>query len=166
MIYSVIQIRFCSVVHNDTQLLPNICRQNKASNRFFFSFSFRGSYHAQNYQNPNLFSKRKWTCQWILVQHSRTEQKFFYKQQLFWQQANFCFYFKNHKNAASLLMESDRLINSLPQVKWTERAVTVASRLQEECLTFIVANFLHVVQSEGFYVLLQVKVPSSCSVSK
>lgn len=37
MIYSVIQIRFCSVVHNDTQLLPNICRQNKASNRFFFS---------------------------------------------------------------------------------------------------------------------------------
>lgn len=78
-----------------------------------------------------------------------------------WQQANFCFYFKNHKNAAFLLMESDRLINSLPQVKWTEPAVALASRLQEECVTFIVANFLHVVQSEGFSVLLQVKVSSS-----
>lgn len=100
------------------------------------------------------------------MQHSVTELKFSYKQQFFGQQANFCFYFKNHKNVASLLMESDRLINSLPQVKWTERAVAVASRLQEECLTFIVANFLHVVQSEGFYILLQVKVPSSCSVSK
>ncbi|XP_052522484.1 BTB/POZ domain-containing protein 8 [Tympanuchus pallidicinctus] len=67
----------------------------------------------------------------------------------------------NHKNVASLLMESDRLINSLPQVKWTERAVAVASRLQEECLTFIVANFLHVVQSEGFYILLQAQAMSS-----
>uniref|UniRef100_A0A669QWP5 BTB/POZ domain-containing protein 8 n=1 Tax=Phasianus colchicus TaxID=9054 RepID=A0A669QWP5_PHACC len=67
----------------------------------------------------------------------------------------------NHKNVASILMESDRLINSLPQVKWTERAVAVASRLQEECLTFIVANFLHVVQSEGFYILLQAQAMSS-----
>lgn len=57
-------------------------------------------------------------------------------------------------------MESDRLINSLPQVKWTETAVALASRLQEECVTFIVANFLHVVQSDGFSVLLQVKGPS------
>ncbi|XP_064928683.1 BTB/POZ domain-containing protein 8 isoform X5 [Columba livia] len=62
----------------------------------------------------------------------------------------------NHKNAAFLLMESDRLINSLPQVKWTEAAVALASRLQEECVTFIVANFLDIVQSEGFSVLLQV----------
>ncbi|XP_015725861.1 BTB/POZ domain-containing protein 8 isoform X1 [Coturnix japonica] len=67
----------------------------------------------------------------------------------------------NHKNAASILMESDRLINSLPQVKWTERAVAVASKLQEECLTFIVANFLHVVQSEGFHTLLQAQAMSS-----
>lgn len=58
-------------------------------------------------------------------------------------------------------MESDRLINSLPRVKWTETAVAMASRLHEECVTFIVANFLNVVQSEGFSVLLQVKVPSS-----
>ncbi|OXB57914.1 hypothetical protein ASZ78_003900, partial [Callipepla squamata] len=75
---------------------------------------------------------------------------------------DYCNFFqKNHKNAASLLMESDRLINSLPQVKWTEKAVAVASRLQEECLTFIGANFLHVVQSEGFYVLLQAQAMSS-----
>nr|XP_009487805.1 PREDICTED: uncharacterized protein KIAA1107 homolog [Pelecanus crispus] len=67
----------------------------------------------------------------------------------------------NHKNAALLLMESDRLINSLPQVKWTEAAVALASRLQEECITFIVANFLHVVQSEGFSILLQAQAMSS-----
>ncbi|NXX73595.1 K1107 protein, partial [Urocolius indicus] len=58
-------------------------------------------------------------------------------------------------------MESDRLINSLPQVKWTETAVALASRLQEECITFIVANFLQVVQSEGFSILLQSQAMSS-----
>ncbi|NXI39470.1 K1107 protein, partial [Galbula dea] len=58
-------------------------------------------------------------------------------------------------------MESDRLINSLPQVKWTETAVALASRLQEECVAFIVANFLHIVQSEGFSVLLQAQAMSS-----
>ncbi|NWT67922.1 K1107 protein, partial [Prunella himalayana] len=58
-------------------------------------------------------------------------------------------------------MESDRLINSLPRVKWTEAAVALASRLHEECVTFIVANFLHVVQSEGFSVLLQAQAMSS-----
>ncbi|XP_063263562.1 BTB/POZ domain-containing protein 8 isoform X2 [Prinia subflava] len=67
----------------------------------------------------------------------------------------------NHKNAASRLMESDRLINSLPRVKWTQAAVASASRLHEECVTFIVANFLHVVQSEGFSVLLQAQAMSS-----
>ncbi|XP_035188678.1 BTB/POZ domain-containing protein 8 isoform X3 [Oxyura jamaicensis] len=67
----------------------------------------------------------------------------------------------NHKNASFFLMESDRLINSLPQVKWTEAAVAVASRLQEKCITFIVANFLHVVQSEAFYTLLQAQAMSS-----
>ncbi|KAF1564267.1 UNVERIFIED_CONTAM: AP2-interacting clathrin-endocytosis protein, partial [Eudyptes pachyrhynchus] len=58
-------------------------------------------------------------------------------------------------------MESDRLINSLPQVKWTEAAVALASRLQEECVTFIVANFLYIVESEGFSVLLQAQAMSS-----
>nr|XP_013816625.1 PREDICTED: uncharacterized protein KIAA1107 homolog [Apteryx mantelli mantelli] len=67
----------------------------------------------------------------------------------------------NHKNAPFLLMESDRLISSLPQVKWTETAFALASRLQEECITFIVANFLHIVRSEGFYILLQAQAMSS-----
>ncbi|NXE33037.1 K1107 protein, partial [Ptilorrhoa leucosticta] len=58
-------------------------------------------------------------------------------------------------------MESDRLINSLPRVKWTETAVALASRLHEECVTFIVANFPHVVPSEGFSVLLQAQAMSS-----
>ncbi|NWI11247.1 K1107 protein, partial [Crypturellus soui] len=58
-------------------------------------------------------------------------------------------------------MESDRLICSLPQVKWTEKAVALASRLQEECITFIVANFLPIVQSEGFYSFLQAQAMSS-----
>ncbi|GAB0192977.1 BTB/POZ domain-containing protein 8 [Grus japonensis] len=70
-------------------------------------------------------------------------------------------FLQNHKNAAFLLMESDRLINSLPQVKWTEAALALASRLQEECVTFIVANFLHIVQSEGFSILLQAQAMSS-----
>ncbi|KFQ28669.1 Uncharacterized protein KIAA1107 [Merops nubicus] len=58
-------------------------------------------------------------------------------------------------------MESDRLVNSLPQVKWTEAAMALASRLREECITFIVANFLHVIQSEGFSTLLQAQAMSS-----
>ncbi|NXD89642.1 K1107 protein, partial [Chaetorhynchus papuensis] len=58
-------------------------------------------------------------------------------------------------------MESDRLINSLPRVKWTETAVALASQLHEECVTFIVANFPHVAQSEGFSVLLQAQAMSS-----
>ncbi|XP_066412141.1 BTB/POZ domain-containing protein 8-like [Molothrus aeneus] len=75
---------------------------------------------------------------------------------------DYCNFFqKNHKNAALRLMESDRLINSLPRVKWTETAVALAARLHEECVTFIVANFLHVVQSEGFSVLLQAQAMSS-----
>ncbi|KGL82919.1 Uncharacterized protein KIAA1107 [Tinamus guttatus] len=58
-------------------------------------------------------------------------------------------------------MESDRLICSLPQVKWTEKAVALASRLQEECIAFIVANFLHIVKNEGFYSFLQAQAMSS-----
>ncbi|XP_036610906.1 BTB/POZ domain-containing protein 8 isoform X2 [Trichosurus vulpecula] len=67
----------------------------------------------------------------------------------------------NDKNAAFLLMESDRLIISLPRVKWTEAALTMASRLQEECITFIVANFSQIIQSENFALLLQSQAMSS-----
>ncbi|XP_068949943.1 BTB/POZ domain-containing protein 8-like isoform X1 [Petaurus breviceps papuanus] len=67
----------------------------------------------------------------------------------------------NDKNAAFLLMESDRLIISLPRVKWTEAALTMASRLQEECIAFIVANFSQIIQSENFALLLQSQAMSS-----
>ncbi|XP_047375802.1 BTB/POZ domain-containing protein 8 isoform X2 [Sciurus carolinensis] len=61
----------------------------------------------------------------------------------------------NDKNAAFLLMESDRLIISLPRVKWTEAALIMASQLQEECIAFIVENFSKIIQSENFILLLQ-----------
>ncbi|XP_078502447.1 BTB/POZ domain-containing protein 8 isoform X1 [Lissotriton helveticus] len=67
----------------------------------------------------------------------------------------------NQKNAAFLLMESDKLISSLPGVKWAETALTMASQLQEECIVFIVANFSQVIKSESFYNLLQVQGMSS-----
>ncbi|XP_044156734.1 BTB/POZ domain-containing protein 8 isoform X1 [Bufo gargarizans] len=61
----------------------------------------------------------------------------------------------SYRNAAFLLMESDRLINSLPGVKWAERARNLASELQEECVKFIVANFSQIIKSESFANLLQ-----------
>ncbi|XP_058394491.1 BTB/POZ domain-containing protein 8 isoform X2 [Diceros bicornis minor] len=67
----------------------------------------------------------------------------------------------NDKNAAFLLMESDRLIISLPRVKWTEAAVTMASQLQEECIAFIVENFSKIIHSENFALLLQSQAMSS-----
>uniref|UniRef100_F7GDE7 BTB/POZ domain-containing protein 8 n=1 Tax=Monodelphis domestica TaxID=13616 RepID=F7GDE7_MONDO len=67
----------------------------------------------------------------------------------------------NDKNAAFLLMESDRLIISLPRVKWTEAALTMACRLQEECIAFIVENFSQIIQSENFALLLQSQAMSS-----
>uniref|UniRef100_A0A9L0REJ0 BTB/POZ domain-containing protein 8 n=1 Tax=Equus caballus TaxID=9796 RepID=A0A9L0REJ0_HORSE len=67
----------------------------------------------------------------------------------------------NDKNAAFLLMESDRLIISLPRVKWTEAALTMASQLQEECIAFIIENFSKIIQSENFALLLQSQAMSS-----
>ncbi|KAF6109312.1 KIAA1107 [Phyllostomus discolor] len=67
----------------------------------------------------------------------------------------------NDKNAAFLLMESDRLIISLPRVKWTETALTMASRLQEECIAFTIENFPKIVQSENFALFLQSQAMSS-----
>lgn len=66
--------------------------------------------------------------------------------------------FKSPQNAAHLLMEANRLIGSLPRVKWTETALLLASRLQEECVAFMVAHFPDVIQSESFFALLQVKI--------
>lgn len=67
----------------------------------------------------------------------------------------------NDKNAAFLLMETDRLIISLPRVKWTEAALTMASQLQEKCVAFIVENFSSIIQSENFALLLQSQAMSS-----
>ncbi|XP_043733238.1 BTB/POZ domain-containing protein 8 isoform X2 [Cervus elaphus] len=69
----------------------------------------------------------------------------------------------NDKNAAFLLMESDRLIVSLPRVKWTESALIMASQLQEECIAFIIENFSKIIQSENFALLLQSQAMSSTS---
>ncbi|KAL1791022.1 BTB POZ containing [Sigmodon hispidus] len=67
----------------------------------------------------------------------------------------------SHKNAAFLLMESDRLIVGLPRVKWTEAALSMASQLQEECVAFIVENFSEIIESENFTLLLQSQAMSS-----
>ncbi|XP_070602660.1 BTB/POZ domain-containing protein 8 isoform X2 [Erythrolamprus reginae] len=65
------------------------------------------------------------------------------------------------QNAARLLMEANRLLNSLPQVKWTETARKLAFRLQEECVAFMVTNFPEIIQSESFLALLQAQAMSS-----
>uniref|UniRef100_A0A8C3WER2 BTB/POZ domain-containing protein 8 n=1 Tax=Catagonus wagneri TaxID=51154 RepID=A0A8C3WER2_9CETA len=67
----------------------------------------------------------------------------------------------NDKNAAFLLMESDRLIISLPRVKWTEAALAMASQLQEECIAFIIGNFPKIIHSENFTLFLQSQAMSS-----
>ncbi|KAK2499740.1 hypothetical protein MC885_004256 [Smutsia gigantea] len=67
----------------------------------------------------------------------------------------------NDKNAAFLLMESDRLLISLPRVKWTEVTLTMASQLQEECIAFIIKNFSRIIKSENFALLLQSQAMSS-----
>ncbi|XP_029473534.1 AP2-interacting clathrin-endocytosis protein isoform X2 [Rhinatrema bivittatum] len=61
----------------------------------------------------------------------------------------------DHRNAAFLLMESDKLISSLPGVKWAEKTLALASELQEECIGFIITNFSEIIKSESFYHLLQ-----------
>ncbi|XP_040589391.1 BTB/POZ domain-containing protein 8 isoform X2 [Mesocricetus auratus] len=67
----------------------------------------------------------------------------------------------NHRNAAFLLMESDRLLMGLPRVKWTEAALSMASQLQEECVVFIVENFSKTIETENFTLLLQSQTMSS-----
>ncbi|XP_042318885.1 BTB/POZ domain-containing protein 8 isoform X2 [Sceloporus undulatus] len=65
------------------------------------------------------------------------------------------------QNAAQVLMEANQLIGTLPQVKWTEAALSLASRLQEECIAFMVMNFPEIIQSESFSTLLQFQAMSS-----
>ncbi|KAM8930033.1 BTB/POZ domain-containing protein 8 isoform 2-T2 [Pelodytes ibericus] len=67
----------------------------------------------------------------------------------------------SYRNAAFLLMESDRLISSLPGVKWAERAMILASELHEECVRFMVTNFSQIIKSDSFSHLLQAQGMSS-----
>ncbi|XP_063284458.1 BTB/POZ domain-containing protein 8 isoform X3 [Pelobates fuscus] len=67
----------------------------------------------------------------------------------------------SYRNAAFLLMESDRLIRSLPSVKWAERARSLASELQRECFSFMVKNFSQIIKSENFSLLLEAQGMSS-----
>ncbi|XP_067846019.1 BTB/POZ domain-containing protein 8 isoform X2 [Heptranchias perlo] len=60
----------------------------------------------------------------------------------------------NVENVVSVLMESDRLLWSLPEVKWTEQAVALAKELQDECIKFIVPHFLETIKSESLLLLL------------
>lgn len=53
---------------------------------------------------------------------------------------------------------------SLPRVKWTEAALTMASRLQEECIAFIIENFSKIIQSENFALFLQVLCVKLCPI--
>uniref|UniRef100_UPI00398EF487 BTB/POZ domain-containing protein 8 isoform X2 n=1 Tax=Pristiophorus japonicus TaxID=55135 RepID=UPI00398EF487 len=61
----------------------------------------------------------------------------------------------NVNNVVSLLMESDRLLWNLPEVKWTEPAVALTKELQEECIKFIVPHFLATIKSESLLLLLK-----------
>nr|XP_014339437.1 PREDICTED: uncharacterized protein KIAA1107 homolog isoform X1 [Latimeria chalumnae] len=67
----------------------------------------------------------------------------------------------NQENAAFILMESDRLISSLPGVKWAEKALGLASELQEECINFIMNHFLEVIKGNSFHNLLKAQGMSS-----
>ncbi|XP_053549982.1 BTB/POZ domain-containing protein 8 isoform X2 [Bombina bombina] len=67
----------------------------------------------------------------------------------------------SYRNAAFLLIESDRLVGSLPAVKWAEMARNLALELQEECVHFMVTNFSQIIKTESFSRLLQAQGMSS-----
>ncbi|XP_067892872.1 BTB/POZ domain-containing protein 8 isoform X2 [Heterodontus francisci] len=61
----------------------------------------------------------------------------------------------NVENVVSVLMESDRLLWSLPEVKWAEHAVALTQELQDECIKFIVPRFLETIKSKNLLFLLK-----------
>ncbi|KAG8436724.1 hypothetical protein GDO86_007712 [Hymenochirus boettgeri] len=67
----------------------------------------------------------------------------------------------SYRDAAFILMESDRLISILPGVKWAERALNLASELKEECVHYIVEHFSVIIKSKSFFSLLQAQGMSS-----
>ncbi|XP_055497377.1 BTB/POZ domain-containing protein 8 isoform X2 [Leucoraja erinacea] len=61
----------------------------------------------------------------------------------------------NAENIVSVLLESDRLLWSLPEVKWAEQAVSLTKNIQDECIKFIVPNFLSVIKNKSFLLLVK-----------
>ncbi|XP_051869192.1 BTB/POZ domain-containing protein 8 [Pristis pectinata] len=61
----------------------------------------------------------------------------------------------NVESVVSVLLESDRLLWSLPEVKWSEQAVALTKELQDECIKLIVPNFLEVIKNESLLLLLK-----------
>ncbi|XP_048395113.2 BTB/POZ domain-containing protein 8 isoform X2 [Stegostoma tigrinum] len=61
----------------------------------------------------------------------------------------------NVENVVSVLMDSDRLLWNLPEVKWAEQAIALTKELQDECIKFIVPHFLETVQSKSLLHLLK-----------
>ncbi|XP_078075020.1 BTB/POZ domain-containing protein 8 isoform X2 [Mustelus asterias] len=59
------------------------------------------------------------------------------------------------KNVVSVLMESDRLLWSLPEVKWAEQTIALTKELQDECIKFIIPHFLETIRSKSFLHLLK-----------
>ncbi|XP_069795310.1 BTB/POZ domain-containing protein 8 isoform X3 [Narcine bancroftii] len=66
----------------------------------------------------------------------------------------------NMENVVSVLLESDRLLWNLPEVKWAEQAVALTKDLQDECIKFIVPNFLEMVKNESLLLLLKAQIMS------
>ncbi|XP_078264337.1 BTB/POZ domain-containing protein 8 isoform X2 [Rhinoraja longicauda] len=61
----------------------------------------------------------------------------------------------NAENIVLVLLESDRLLWSLPKVKWAEQAVSLTKDIQDECIKFIVPNFLSVIKNESLLLLVK-----------
>ncbi|XP_059839869.1 BTB/POZ domain-containing protein 8 isoform X1 [Hypanus sabinus] len=66
----------------------------------------------------------------------------------------------NVGNVVSVLLESDRLLWNLPEVKWSEQTIALTKELQDECIKLIVLNFLEVIKNESFLLLLKAQTMS------
>ncbi|XP_062920730.1 BTB/POZ domain-containing protein 8 [Mobula hypostoma] len=66
----------------------------------------------------------------------------------------------NVGSVVSVLLESDRLLWNLPEVKWSEQTIALTKELQDECIKLIVLNFLEVVKNESFLLLLKAQTMS------
>ena len=56
----------------------------------------------------------------------------------------------------TLLCASEQLIGCLPEVKWAKQVMALATKLQEECLAFAVAQLALVTRTAAFHSLRRV----------